>query len=161
MPLAAVTETVSVFSPSARFVLPVTAMVASASSVIVSTATCLVRAGRLITEPSSTSKPSTLNVVKLVFELSGATTTCNVMVRFATRSGAVTSTITSLFPTWRPVRPNTRTLAAGSRVTAATETDVVLAGRSIVSPSTTSTPFKVREVSAVSADAPPTRTVNS
>ena len=103
----------------------------------------------------------TVNVDKLVFELRGATTTCKVIVRLATRSAAVTSIWMSFVPTCRPVRPKTLTVAAESRVTAAMFTNEVLGGKSIVWPSETSTSFRVRLVKAVSADAPPTRTTNS
>ena len=79
----------------------------------------------------------------------------------ATWSGAVTSISTRFVPTFRPVLPVTLMLAASSRGTASTFTDVVLAGSSMTWPSITAMPFRVKLVSAVSAEAPPTRTVNS
>ena len=69
--------------------------------------------------------------------------------------------MTSLFPTTRPVLPTTFTVAARSRVTATTATEVVLEGRLIVEPGVASIPLKVSDVRAVSAEAPPTRTVNT
>ena len=102
-----------------------------------------------------------MNVERLVFELKGATTTRTVNVLTFTRSGAVTDTVTVFSPTTRPVLPVTFTVAARSRVTATTETEVLRGGKLTVAPGVTSTPLKVSDVRAVSAEAPPTRTVNT
>ena len=160
-PLAAVTETTSVLGPSARLLRPAMATVASGSAEIASTVTWRVRAASSTTDSSATSNPFTLNELKLVLELKGATTTFSVISLLATWSAAVISISTTLLPTCSPVLPVMRTVAAASLVTATTFTDVVRAGSSIVWPSTTPKSFKVKLVSAVSAEAPPTRTMNS
>ena len=105
--------------------------------------------------------PFTVKVERLVFELNGATTTRIVKVLTFTRSGAVTVTVTSLFPTTRPVLPTTFTVAAGSRVTATTATEVLRGGKLTVAPRVTSTPLNVSDVRVVSAEAPPTRIVKT
>ena len=120
-----------------------------------------VKAARSTVPLSTTEAPLTVKAERFVFELKGATTALMVITLTAFWSGAVTVTTMSLLPTTRPVLPVMFTLAAGSRVTATTFTDVVLERSWIVWPSVTSTPFKVSEVRAVSADAPPTRTVNT
>ena len=132
VPLAAVTETTRVLGPSARLLRPAITTVASGSAEIASTVTWRVRAASSTTDPSVTSNPFTLNVLKLVLELRGATTTFSVISLLATWSAAVISISTTLFPTCNPVLPVIRTVAAGSLVTATTFTDVVRAGRSIV-----------------------------
>ena len=131
-PLAAVTETTSALGPSARLVLPETRTVASESAAIASTDTWRVSAASSTIDPSSTSNPFTLNELKLVLELKGATTTFSVIILLATWSAAVISISTTLLPTCNPVLPVMRTVAAASLVTATTFTDVVRAGRSIV-----------------------------
>ena len=131
------------------------------SSVFTTTFTFLVKAGRLTRSLSATAEPLTVNSERLVFELNGATTTRTVNVLTVTRSGAVTVTVTSLFPTTSPVLPVTFTVAARSRVTATTETEVLRGARLTVAPGSTSTPLNVSEVSAVSAEAPPTRIVKT
>ena len=159
-PLAAVTTAVNVLFPSIKPDLPETTTTDSASSAVATTVTTRVNGGRAIVPLSVAARPLTVKVERLVFVLSGATTALMVITLIVFKSGAVTVTTTSLDPTNRPVRPVMFTLAAGSRVIATTLTDVVRERSWTMSPSTTSAPFKVNVVRAVSAEAPPTRTVN-
>ena len=156
-PSAAVTTTVTVFGPSTT-ALPVITATASASAGLATTVTLRVSGGKLMLSLSLTAVPFTVNSDKLVFELNGATTAKKVTDFVVTPSAAVTSTLTRLEPTTRPVRPVILTVAPASRVVATTFTDVVLEGNWMVSPSATSFPLTVNEVSATSADCPPTRT---
>ena len=159
-PLAAVTTAVNVLLPPTKPDLPETTTTDSGSSGVATTVTKLVNGGSATVPLSVDVRPLTVKVERLVFVLSGATTALMVITLIVFKSGAVTVTTTSLEPTTRPVRPVILTLAAGSRVIATTLTDVVREGSWTVSPFATSAPFKVSVVSAVSADAPPTRTVN-
>ena len=77
------------------------------------------------------------------------------------KSGAVIVITTSLVPTDNPVLPVTLTVAARSRVTATTATEVLREGRLTMSPGATSVPLTVRDVRAVSAEALPTLTVKT
>ena len=95
-----------------------------------------------------------------MFALTGATFTTRFMVFVATPSAAVIRTRTLLAPTTSPVLPKIFTVAPASRAIATTETEVVLAGLLITSPSATSRPSNVSEFRVTSADCPPTRTTN-
>ena len=159
-PLAAVTTAVNVLFPSIKPDLPETTTTDSASSAVATTVTTRVNGGRAIVPLSVAARPLTVKVERLVFVLSGATTALMVITLIVFKSGAVTVTTTSLDPTNRPVRPVMFTLAAGSRVIATTLTDVVRERSWTMSPSATAAPFKVNVVKVVSAEAPPTRTVN-
>ena len=151
---------VKVLSPSIRPLRPATTTTDSASSGVATTVTTRVRGGSASVALSAATRPLTVNVERFVFVLRGATTALIVITLTVFKSGAVTVTTTSFEPTTRPVRPVIFTLAAGSRVIATTFTAVVRERSWTVSPSATSIPFKVNVVKAVSAEAPPTRTVN-
>ena len=147
--------------PSLRSVLPATTLTASTSCALATTETFLVNGASSKVPLSATVTPFTVNSERLVFEDNGATTALNEIVLVVFKSPAVTITSTVFSPTTRPVRPRTFTVAAASRVTATTFTDVVLAGSWITSPLATAEPFTVSEVRVVSEDAPPTRTVKT
>ena len=85
-----------------------------------------VKAARSTVPLSTTEAPLTVKAERFVFELKGATTALMVSTLTAFWSAAVTVTTMSLLPTTRPVLPVMFTLAAGSRVTATTFTEVVL-----------------------------------
>ena len=110
---AAVTVTVSVFSPATSSVSPSMTTVASASVVKATTLTKSVKAGRSTTEPSSTSTPLTLNEDK---EVSLLYRTFRVISYSSTVSPSAAATvIKSLFsPGARSVSPTTSMLASGS-----------------------------------------------
>ena len=120
------TIAVNVLLPSTRPLLPEITTTDSASSGVATTVTTRVRGGSPSVALSEATRPFTVNVERFVFVLSGATTALIVITLIVFKSGAVTVTTTSLEPTTRPVRPVIFTLAAGSRGTATTLTDVVL-----------------------------------
>ena len=111
--------------PSISPLRPAITTTDSASSGVAITATSRVRGGNASVALSVATRPFTVNVERLVFVLSGATTALIVITLTVFKSGAVTVTTTSLEPTTRPVRPVIFTLAAGSRVIATTVTAVV------------------------------------
>ena len=139
MPSAAVTVTLSSFSPTIRFEPPKISNVASGFSVSTTTSTELTPESVSKVSPSTTSEPLIVKVSSSVLVLCG-TTKITWKSAKVSPSAAVTVTVKTFSPTTSSSAPKISKEASASVVSTVTSTSVVSSASSTTSPSETSLP---------------------